>query len=114
MNNMLETWTKQELEVYINYCKLNNLKYECIWVNMEEDELEFALKNFHKQMLIIDKLVKIYLDFEYIKTIRYSLMDFVKEELPGKLLTWIPNNFDTKQDMAKFLDNYIEKELQFN
>ncbi len=114
MNNMQDLWTKQELEVYIQYQKFNNLIYECVWVNMEDDEVEIIKENLHKQMLKIDKPIKIYLDFEYIKTIRYSLIDFIKEELPNKLLTWIPNNFKTKHDMAKFLDEHIKKELRHN
>jgi len=76
---------------------------------MEDCARDNALKILHKHMLKIDKPVKVYLDFEYIKTIRYTLLDFVKEELPDKLLTWIPNNFKTKKEMAVFLDAYIEK-----
>ena len=30
MNNMQDIWTKEELEVYIKYFELNNLKYECV------------------------------------------------------------------------------------
>ncbi len=111
---MQEIWTKEELDVYINYCKLNNLKYECIWINMEEEEREKALLNVYNLMLKIDKPVKIYLDSEYIKTIRYSLIDFVKEELPGKLLTWIPDYFESKQEAVSFLDKHIQFELKCN
>lgn len=111
MNNH---WTKQELEVYINYCKFNNLRYECIWCNMEDKEREKTLLEIHNEILKIDKPVKVYLDFEYVDTVRYSLIDFVKNENPDKLLTWIPENFSTKLEMAKYLDNHIKRELQFN
>lgn len=111
---MTKLWTSEELEVYIKYQRFNNLLYECFWVNLEDDEVELIKKNLHKQMLNINKPVKIYLDFKYIKTIKYSLMDFVKEELPDKLLTWIPVNFNTRQEMVKFLKNHIQRELQLN
>lgn len=114
MNEIKELWTKEELEVYINYCRFNNLKYECIWINMEDEEREKVLQGLHKQMLKINKPVKIYLDFKYVDTVRYSLIDFVKDENSNKLLTWIPDNFETKKSLAIFLDNHIKKELQFN
>ena len=50
----------------------------------------------------------------WVKTIRYSLIDFVQEEFPDKLLIWIPDNFESDKDMVKFLDEHIEKELQLN
>jgi hypothetical protein len=65
-------------------------------------------------LLKIDKPVKIYFNFEYIKTIKYSLIDFVKENLSGKLLTWIPANFETTQTMVEFLDKHIKNELALN
>lgn len=111
---MKHIWTKQELEVYINYCKLNNLKYECIWINMEDDEVKIGIESLHKQMLQIDKPVRIYLNSEYVDTVRYSLIDFVKEQQSDRLLTWIPVNFETGQKMLEFLDNHIQKELTLN
>jgi hypothetical protein len=114
MNEIKKHWTNQELEVYIKYCKLNNLRYESIWVNMDDEEREKALLSIHHRMCQIDKPIKIYLDFEYVDTVRYSLIDFVKDENPNKLLTWIPDNFETKESLAKYLDHYIDKELQFN
>jgi len=111
---MKNFWTKNELEVYLNYCKLNNLKYECVWVNMEDVEREKALLIIHKQMLKIDKPVKFYLNSEYLKTVRYSLISFIKEEFPNNLITWIPDNFKTKQDVVEYLELHVQKEMQFN
>ncbi|HAF28294.1 MAG TPA: hypothetical protein DCG75_04520 [Bacteroidales bacterium] len=107
-------WSKEELQVYISYCKLNNLKYECVWINMNDDERLNLLGKLHQKMLQIDKSVKVYLDFEYVDSLRYSLIDFVKDEMPNKLLTWIPDNFSTKQEMVKYVDNYVKKELYWN
>ena len=58
---MQDLWIKEELEVYIQYQKFNNLIYECVWVNMEDDEVEIIKENLHKQMFKIDKPVKMYL-----------------------------------------------------
>jgi len=84
---MQNIWTKEELEVFISYCKLNNIKYDCIWMEMEEEDVEKALEQLHRKMLAFDKPVKIYLDTRYVKTIRYSLIDFIQEEYPNKILT---------------------------
>jgi len=111
---MQNLWTKQVHEVFINYCKLNNIKYDCIWIELEEEDVELALEKLHKEMVKIDKPVKIYLDTKYVKTIRYSLIDFILEEYPNKLLTWIPDNFESGKDMVKFLDNNIKQEIQNN
>ncbi len=111
---MQDLWTKEELEVYIKYCKLNNLKYESIWINMDDEEREKALLIQHNQMCKIDKPVKVYLDFEYIDTVRYSLVGFIKEEIPNKLLTWIPDHFESKQEAVSFLDKHIQFELKCN
>lgn len=111
---MEDLWTKQELEVYINYCKLNNLKYECIRVNMEDDEVELAKANLHKQMLKINKPVRIFINQEYVQTLNYSLINFVKEESPENLITWIPSNFMSGQEMVNFLDTNLKRESQLN
>ena len=111
---MQNHWTKEELEVFINYCKLNNIKYDCIWMELEEEDVELALEKLHKEMIKIDKPVKIYLDTKYIKTIRYSLIDFIKEEYPNKILTWIPDNFESGKAMVKFLDKHIKQEVKNN
>jgi len=111
---MKKLWTKEELEVYIKYCKLNNLKYESVWINMEDEERKKALLHIHIQLNKIDKPVKIYIDFEYVDTVRYSLIVFIKKEMPDELLTWIPVNFASKLEMAEFLDNQIQKELNYN
>jgi len=87
MNIMQNIWTKEELEVFISYCKLNNIKYDCIWMEMEEEDVEKALEQLHRKMIAFDKPVKIYLDTRYVKTIRYSLIDFIQEEYPNKILT---------------------------
>jgi len=111
---MKDLWTKEELEVYINYCKFNNLRYECLWCNMEDKEREKTLLEIHNEMLKIDKPVKVYLDFMYVDTVKYSLISFIKEEMPDKILTWIPNNFQSGKEMLKFLEINISKELQQN
>jgi|GEM_PF-2042139 len=111
---MKDFWTKEELEVFINYCKLNNIKYGCIWMELEEEDVELALEKLHKEMVKIDKPVKIYLDTKYVKTIPYSLIDFIQEEYPNKLLTWIPDNFESGKDMVSFIDEYIQFELKCN
>lgn len=111
---MKNYWTNQELDVYLKYCKFNNLIYDCIWAEMNESERKSLLHKLHLQMIEINKPIRLYVDFEYIKSIKYSLLDFVKEELPGKLVTWIPDNFESKQDMLNFLDKHIQLELQNN
>lgn len=111
---MQDIWTKEELEVYLKYQKLCNCSYDCIWVDMDDEDRDSAIKRLRKEMIKINKPVKFYLNSEYINTIDYSLIDFVQDETPNRLLTWIPNNFNTKQDMVEFLDNHIEKELQSN
>ena len=111
---MKRLWTKEELEFYINYCKFNNLRYECLWCNMEDKEREKTLLEIHNEMLKIDKPVKVYLDFMYVDTVKYSLISFIKEEMPDKILTWIPNNFQSGKEMLKFLEINISKELQQN
>jgi len=67
MKTMQKLWTTEELEVFISYCKLNNIKYDCIWIELEEEDVELALEQVHKKMLAFDKLVKIYLDTKYVK-----------------------------------------------
>lgn len=111
---MENLWTKEELGIYIQYQKYNNLLYECVWVNLEDDEVELIKKNLQKQMLKINKPVRIFIDSEYIQTLNYSLINFVKEEIPDKLLTWIPANFKTRQEMLRFLETNFKKESQFN
>jgi len=111
---MQNLWTKQELEVFISYCKLNNIKYDCIWIELEEEDVEKALEQLHKKMLAFDQPVKIYLDTRYFKTIRYSLINFVQDEFPDKLLKLIPDNFQTKKDMVSYIDEYIQFEVDRN
>ena len=83
-------------------------------MELEEEDVELALEKLHEEMIKIDKPVKIYLDTKYVKTIRYSLIDFIQDEFPDKLLIWIPDNFESGKDMVKFLDNNIHKEMQLN
>jgi len=114
MNNMQNHWTKAELEVFISYCKLNNIKYDCIWMELDEEDVEKALEQLHRKMLTFDKPVKIYLDAKYVKTIRYSLIVFVQDEFPDKILTWIPDNFESRKSMVEFLEYNIKMEIQLN
>jgi len=81
---------------------------------MEDKEREKTLLEIHNEMLKIDKPVKVYLDFMYVDTVKYSLISFIKEEMPDKILTWIPNNFQSGKEMLKFLEINISKELQQN
>ncbi len=110
---MINLWNKQELEVYVKYCKFNNLKYESIWINMEGEAREKALSEINEQMLKIDKPV-MYLDFEYTDTVLYSLINFIKEEIPDKSITCIPCNFNSKREMAEYVDKLIQKEITYN
>lgn len=111
---MKNHWTKEELEVYLKYQKLCNCTYDCIWIDMDDEDREKAIKILHRQMIRINKSVNIYINSEYINTFDYSLIDFIQEETPNKLLTWIPANFETRQDMLRFLESNLKKELQFN
>lgn len=54
---------KREYEIFFKHELITSHK-------MEDEKREKALENLHKQMLKIDKPVKVYLDFEYVKTIR--------------------------------------------
>ncbi|MFO7827843.1 MAG: hypothetical protein R6V23_04430 [Bacteroidales bacterium] len=109
---MQNHWTKEELEVYINFCKLNNIKYDSIWLNLEDEEREESLSRIHQLMLKIDKPVKIFLDSQYIKTIRYSLIDFVQDEFPDKILTWIPDNFESRKTMVEFIEKILSRKFK--
>ena len=111
---MKNFWTNQELDVYLKYCKFNNLLYECIWAEMNESERKSLLHKLHLQMIKINKPIRLYVDFVYLKTINYSLLNFVKEELSGKLVTWIPNNFISKKDLVEFLERNLHKEIKLN
>lgn len=107
-------WTKEELEVFLQYLKLINTTFDCIWIDLEVKDRRSTLDNLFNQMVVINKSVIIYINGEYTKTVNFLVIPFIEQEFKQKLISWIPVNFETRKEMVSFLDDQIQKELQFN
>ena len=111
---MENSWTKAELEIFLQYQKLINLTFDCIWIDLEEEDRRNALDDLFNQMVLINKPVKVYINDEYTKTVNFSLIPFIEQEIKQKLISWIPVNFMDGKDMLAFLENQVLKGISYN
>lgn len=111
---MINSWTKSELEIFLQYQRLINTTFDCIWIDLEEEDRRNALDDLFNQMIVINKPVKVYINCEYTKTVNFSIIPFIEQEITQKLISWIPVNFKDGKDMVNYLETQIEKEMNLN
>ena len=111
---MENLWSKSELEIFLQYQRLINFTFDCIWIDLEEEDRRNALDDLINQMVIINKPVKVYINDEYSKTVNFSLIPFIEQEIKQKLILWIPVNFKDGKDMLAYLENQVLKEIYYN
>jgi hypothetical protein len=107
-------WTKAELEIFLQYQKLINLTFDCIWIDLEDEDRRNALDNLFNQMVVINKPVKVYINSEYTKSVNFSLIPFIEQEITQKLISWVPVNFKDGKDMLTYLEKQLLKETSAN
>lgn len=107
-------WTKPELEIFLQYQRLINFTFDCIWIDLEEEDRRNALDNLFNQMVVINKPVKVFINDEYTKTVNFSLIPFIEQEITQKLISWVPVNFTNGKEMLNYLENQLSKEIEYN
>jgi hypothetical protein len=111
---MENSWTKAELEIFLQYQRLINTTFDCIWIDLEEEDRRNALDDLFKKMVVINKPVKVYINCEYAKTVNFSIIPFIEQEIKQKLISWVPVNFMDGKDMLAFLESQLLKETTAN
>lgn len=100
-------WNNQELEIYLKYERLTNLYFEPIWCNIEADRLQELIDDAKKELLLINKHIRVYKDFEYLDTVQLSTLNFIKEIHPDNLITWIPINFKNRKELGAWIRKQV-------
>ncbi|MDX9694543.1 MAG: hypothetical protein RBT49_02025 [Bacteroidales bacterium] len=111
---MENLWTKPELEIFLQYQRLINFTFDCIWIDLEEEDRRNALDALFNHMIEINKPVKVYINSEYAKTVNFSIIPSIEQEITQKLISWVPVNFKDGNDMLTYLEKQIKKELELN
>jgi len=111
---MENSWTKAELYIFLQYQRLINTTFDCIWIDLEEVDRRNALDDLFNKMIKINKPVKVYFNNEYIKTVNFSFVPFIEQEIKQKIISWVPINFKDGKDMLAYLENQLLKETTAN
>lgn len=98
-------WSKQELEIYLNYQRLSNYYFEPVWCNIDVDQLDRLQCEAEKKLMQINKPVKVYKDSEYLKTVQLSTVKFIEEVYQDNLIIWIPVNFKNGKELGEWIKN---------
>jgi hypothetical protein len=98
-------WNNQELEMFWNYQRLSNYYFEPVWCDIEIDQLERLQYEAEKKLMQVNKPVKVYKDYKYLKTVQLSAVKFIEDIFSKSLIIWIPVNFENLKEFRKKIEN---------